>query len=343
MLEVRCSWEDDYKQVTQTIRKQLLEIAEFNEADYTTIIIPESGSLIVGSVLTSTVKDMNKVLFLTNGAYGERMVQMAKAIGLAHTVYAVEYGEHLNGEEVRNLLQNDDSITHIAMVHCETTTGILNPIAAIGQLANEWDKTFIVDAMSSFGGLPIDLEGSHIDYLISSANKCIQGVPGFGFVIAKRAIFSQCEGVARSVSLDLYDQWQVMDVDGKWRFTSPTHVVGAFYQALGELMEEGGIDKRYERYQSNNALLRKQFEALGFKAYISEEKQSPIITTFLFPNEQFSFDHFYEAIKDQGFVLYPGKLTEVDTFRVGNIGDIHEQDIETLCQIVKNYVEVLAV
>ena len=175
------------------------------------------------------------------------------------------------------------------MVHCETTTGILNPIEMISKLSKEFGKTLIIDAMSSFGGMEINVPELGIDYLISSANKCIQGVPGFGFVIARLEKLLACEGNSRSLSLDLYDQWKEMDKDGKWRFTSPTHVVAAFSKAIDELDEEGGIPARALRYQNNNQILRERLEKIGFHAYISEEKQSPIITTFLFPNEHFNF------------------------------------------------------
>ena len=343
MLADRCTWDDDYKALTQKIRAELLEIGDIDSEKYTSILMQGSGSFTVESVLTSTIRETDKVLLITNGAYGERMVSMAKALCLSHLVYAVEYDAYPELVEIERILAEDQEITHIAVVHCETTTGILNPIEEIGRLASTHGKTFIVDAMSSYGGVPIDVEGSHIDYLISSANKCIQGVPGFGFVIARKEKIMECEGVARSVSLDLYDQWKVMDVEGKWRFTSPTHVVAAFSKALDELIAEGGVAQRYTRYQRNNAILRAEMEALGFKAYISEDKQSPIITTFLFPNDGFSFEPFYEAMKAEGFVLYPGKLTEVDTFRVGNIGDVHEEDMIILGKVVKKYTERLLV
>lgn len=343
MLEDRCTWDDDYKFITQKIRQQLLDLAQLDNETYTTVLMQGSGSFTVESVLTSTVTETDKVLFITNGAYGERMVQMANVIGLRHLVYAVDYAEQPNMDKIRLYLEEDPSITHIAMVHCETTTGMLNPIEEVGQLAHQLNKVFIVDAMSSFGGMPIDIKGFQIDYLISSANKCIQGVPGFGFVIARKEALMQCAGVSRSVALDLYEQWRVMDVDGKWRFTSPTHVVAAFSQAIDELVEEGGVAARYERYNRHNLLIREAFEALGFIAYIDQSIQSPIITTYLFPNEAFEFGQFYEVMKAEEFILYPGKLTDVDTFRVGNIGDLTDEDIAKLCQAVKTYMEVVSV
>lgn len=340
MLKDRCTWDDDYKNVTQVIRKQLLKLAKVDEADYTTVLMQGSGSFVVESVLTTAIGENDKVLILTNGAYGERIVEMAKALKLQHVVYSAPYDEQPSLLEVQSFLKRDRSITHVALVHCETTTGILNPIKEIGEVVHSFNKTFIVDAMSSFGGVPMDLSSLHIDFCISSANKCIQGVPGFGFVIANTRALEKCKGQARSVALDLHSQWEVMKQDGKWRFTSPTHVVAAFAKALEELNEEGGIHARYKRYAYNNQLLRSRLSVLGFKAYISEELQSPIITTFLFPYKEFSFEDFYQEIKNAGFVIYPGKLTDVDTFRIGNIGDIHEEDILALCEIIENYMVV---
>lgn len=340
MLKDRCTWDEEYKQVTQTIRKQLVELAQVNDEEYTAVLMQGSGSFVVESVLTTAIGEHDKVLIITNGAYGERIVEMASALKLQHAVYSVSYNEQPSPIEVQAILEDDSTITHVAIVHCETTTGILNPINEIGEVVKKFGKTYIVDAMSSFGGVPMDLSKLPIDFLISSANKCIQGVPGFGFVIAKIETLERCAGNARSIALDLYKQWAVMKVDGKWRFTSPTHVVAAFAKALEELNEEGGVDARNSRYAKNNLILRTRLSSLGFKAYISEELQSPIITTFLYPYEGFSFEHFYHEMKKAGYVIYPGKLTEVDTFRIGNIGDIHNEDMNILCEIIENYMAV---
>ncbi|MBD8497887.1 2-aminoethylphosphonate--pyruvate transaminase [Paenibacillus arenosi] len=340
MLLDRCTWDDEYKSMTQQIRSQLLNLAGADPVKYTTVLMQGSGTFTVESVLTSTIRDEDKLLIVTNGAYGERIVQIAACIGLQHTEYRVNFDEQPNESDIRSILENDPSISHIAMVHCETTTGILNPLDMISKLSIAYRKTLIIDAMSSFGGIEIDVPSLGIDYLISSANKCIQGVPGFGFVIANKEKLTACEGIARSLSLDLYDQWQGMDKDGKWRFTSPTHVVAAFSKALEELVQEGGVAARFIRYRGNNALLRERLAQLGIHAYIASDKQSPIITTFLFPNESFSFPHFYAYTKARGFVIYPGKLTDVDTFRIGNIGEIDYEDIEQLCTIIEEYMGV---
>lgn len=342
MLFDRCTWDDEYKSITQKIRSQLLALAGADQERYAAVLMQGSGTFAVEAVMTSTISKDDKVLIITNGAYGERIVKMAEYIGLNYVEYRVNYDEHPSEDELRAILHKDVSITHITMVHCETTTGILNPLEMVSSLSREYGKTLIIDAMSSFGGMDIDVQGLGVDYLISSANKCIQGVPGFGFVIAKLEKLAACEGIARSLSLDLYDQWKGMDKDGKWRYTSPTHVVAAFSKALDELNEEGGVSARFSRYRNNNRLLRERLAQIGIQAYITDDKQSPIITTFLFPNEGFSFEHFYAYIKERGYVIYPGKLTDVDTFRIGNIGEIYEQDIEQLCHIIEGYMGVTA-
>lgn len=342
MLLDRCTWDDDYKSITQKIRSQLLTFAGVDPAQYTAVLMQGSGTFAVESVLTSTIADEDKLLIVSNGAYGERIVQMAGYIGLRFAEYRVSYDQQPDEAGIRSVLETDPDISHIVMVHCETTTGILNPLEMISRLAHEYDKTLIIDAMSSFGGIEMDVGGLGIDYLISSANKCIQGVPGFGFVIAKTGKLAACKGIARSLSLDLFDQWKEMDKDGKWRYTSPTHVVAAFSKAMDELVQEGGVPARSRRYRDNNAMLREKLARLGIHAYISPDKQSPIITTFLFPNERFSFQDFYAYVKARGYVIYPGKLTEVDTFRIGNIGEIHRQDIEQLCEIIEEYMGVTA-
>lgn len=179
-----------------------------------------------------------------------------------------------------------------------------------------------------------------IDFIISSANKCIQGVPGFSFVIARRDLLEASAGKARSLSLDLYDQWKTMEVDGKWRFTSPTHVVLAFAQAMKELKEEGGIEARNRRYTENNRLLIEKMGEMGIRPYIDSTHQGPIITTFFYPEKcNFTFSQMYNYIKDRGYAIYPGKVTEAETFRIGNIGEIYPEDIEKVCALMKEFLE----
>lgn len=337
MLEDRCTWDQDYKTLTQDIRSELLDIAKVSEKDYSVVLMQGSGSFGVEATLTSALKDTDKALFIVNGAYGQRMVDMANCMGLNYDVYELKYNQQPNMDVLNEMFTSET--THVVMVHCETTTGMLNPIDAVGQLCIKNKKSFILDAMSSFGGIEIDMVKNNISFLISSANKCIQGVPGFSFVIAKKKALEACKGNAKSLVLDLYDQWRVMAIDGKWRYTSPTHVVAAFSKALEELKIEGGVTKRAQRYVVNNTILRSGMASLGFEAFIKEAVQSPIITSFKYPNDAFDFQKFYDYVKDKGFILYPGKLTHEDTFRIGNIGEIYPSDMEELITIVRGYME----
>lgn len=339
MMFDRCTWDDEYKSMTQKIRKELLKLANVEEMDYTVVLMQGSGSFGVEATLNTVIGKDEKCLFVINGDYGERMLKMAEYMGMDHIVYSVPYNQIPEKKEIIKILEKDKAVTHVAMVHCETTTGILNPIEMVSEICEEYAKSFILDAMSSFGGIEIDMSSLNIDYLISSANKCIQGVPGFSFVLAKKDKLMECEGKATSLVLDLFDQWKGMDKDGKWRYTSPTHVVAAFSKAIDELVEEGGIKARQTRYEENNKILIENMKKMGLNAYICEEHQSPIITTFLFPTPDFDFDEFYTYVKERGFVLYPGKLTNEKTFRVGNIGEIYAEDIRKISEIIRMYME----
>lgn len=340
MLTDHCTWDDDYKQITQSIRKTLLTLAHVSPEEYTAVLMQGSGTFGVESVLSSVIGARDKLLIIANGAYGQRMAEIARCGGLAHRVYACSCDEVPDDNAVAEILTGDPSITHVSMVHCETTSGILNDIAAVAKVVKAAGRTYIVDAMSSFGGIDIPVADLGIDFLISSANKCIQGVPGFSFIIAKKDSLKSCEGKSKSLSLDLYAQWKSMEKDGKWRFTSPTHVVLAFAKALKELEAEGGIRAREGRYRSNNRLLIEKMGELGFRTYIGDRYQSPIITSFYFPEHHgFSFEEMYTFIKERGYAIYPGKVTDADTFRIGNIGEIYREDIETLCKIFADYME----
>lgn len=338
MLADHCTWDDDYKQITQKIRRELLELAHVSEKDYTVVLMQGSGSFGVESVITSVVGDDEKLLIVANGAYGERMVDIAEHARISYALYEEEYDKIPSAERVEKLLEEDPAITHVAMVHSETTSGILNDIASVAEVVKAAGKTMIVDAMSSFGGVDIEVGKLGIDFIISSANKCIQGVPGFSFIICNRQKLMESAGKARSLSLDLYDQWKTMEKDGKWRFTSPTHTVLAFAKAMEELKEEGGIPARSKRYYDNNRLLIRKMKEMGIQAYIGEENQGPIITTFFYPeHHNFSFQEMYEFIKERGYAIYPGKVTDADTFRIGNIGEIYEEDILRLCDIFEEF------
>lgn len=342
MLFDHCTWDDDYKQITQKIRRNLLKLAKASEDEYTVVLMQGSGTFGVESVLSSVIGDEEKLLIAANGAYGERMEDIAKHSRIDYTIYNEHYNKVPDAKKIGDILDKDPKITHVSMVHSETTSGILNDIESVARVVKERGKVFIVDAMSSFGGMDIPVESMGIDFLISSANKCIQGVPGFSFIIARRSLLLESRGKARSLSLDLYDQWETMEKDGKWRFTSPTHVVLAFAKAMEELEAEGGISARSARYTDNNRRLIAKMKDLGFKTYIDETHQSPIITTFLFPeNVLYSFSDMYTYIKNRGYAIYPGKVTEASTFRIGDIGEIYSEDIDKLIEIIKDFFETI--
>jgi 2-aminoethylphosphonate-pyruvate transaminase len=232
---------------------------------------------------------------------------------------------------IEAVLKGDLLVTHVVAVHCETTTGILNPIEAIGKIVKRHHREFIVDAMSSFGAIPLNLAEAGVDYLISSANKCIEGVPGFAFVLARREALLAAEGRARTLSLDLLAQWQGLEMNGQFRFTPPTHALLAFAQALKELAAEGGVAGRGARYRANHIALLKGMGALGFRPCLPSDVQSFIITTFHYPADpEFVFEQFYQRLFEKGFVIYPGKLTRLDCFRIGNIGRLYPGDIQLL-------------
>lgn len=335
MLQDSCTWDADYNQgVVEPIRRELVRLAtgpEF-ESDYSAVLLQGSGSYVVESVLGSAIGVDECLLIINNGAYGARMGEMARCLGLRH--HELDCGETNRPEPaaIEAMLARHPEITHLAMVHCETTTGMLNPLEEVAALCQRCGIRLIVDAMSSFGGIPIDMGRLGIEFLISSANKCIQGVPGFGFVIARRAALAACAGRARSVSLDLHAQWQTMEQQGgKWRFTSPTHTVLAFAQALRELDEEGGIAARYQRYSENQRTLVDGMAALGFVPLLQAKWQSPIITAFYSPaHPDYRFADFYQRLKAQGFVIYPGKVSQADCFRIGNIGDVTPERVRDL-------------
>lgn len=331
-----CTWDADYNEgIVQVIRHRLVALATDTPQEYTAILMQGSGSFSVEATLGSVVPEDGKILIVSNGAYGKRMVQIAEVLGLRYFEYALPETEVPDHNVVATLLEENPDLTHFAMVHCETTTGMLNPLEEIAPIVKNRGLVFIVDAMSSFGGIPLDVDKLGIDFLISSANKCIQGVPGFAFIIARREELQKSEGNARSLCLDLFDQWKTMDRSGKWRYTSPTHTVRAFYRALEELEEEGGIPARFARYSKNQQLLVGGMATLGYEALLPRELQSPIITSFLYPDPEFDFFAFYQAVKKQGFVLYPGKITQAASFRIGNIGEVYPEDIKRLLSVIQ--------
>jgi 2-aminoethylphosphonate--pyruvate transaminase/phosphonoacetaldehyde hydrolase len=333
MLRDWCTWDRDYNDMVQALRSKLLAIlGPAASSAYSAVPMQGSGSFSVEAALTSFVPRKGKLLVLANGAYGLRMAESARRCGIATELK--DFGELAapDPEELDSILRSDPEITHVGAVHVETTTGMQNPAAALARTAKARGRVFILDAMSSFGGIPMDVESVPADVFVSSANKCLQGVPGFGFVIARKELLAASEGRAGSLSLDLFDQWRSFeDGGGKWRFTSPTHVVRALAKALEELDEEGGVEARNARFRENRDVMLEELGASGFRPLLPEELRSPIITSILYPEDpEWSFEGFYAALKARGFVLYPGKVSRARTFRVGTIGHVFPADFRAL-------------
>ena len=319
------------------IRDELLQLAHVSKADgYECVIMQGSGTFAIESVISSAVGKDDMLLVLANGAYGERIAKMAMIHGLNHHVIRFPEDEIVRPEVTEEFLVTHPEITHVACIHSETTTGLFNPATEIGEVCKKHHKVFIVDAMSSFGGVEMDMKSMQIDFLISSSNKCIEGVPGFAFSLCTKTELEKAKGRARTLSLDLYEQWAGLEATGQFRFTPPTLSIMAFRQALRELDKEGGIKAREERYRTNKQILDAGMAGLGFKQYLREEIQGHIITSFLYPDDpNFNFEQFYKRLNERGFVIYPGKLGKTDAFRIGNIGQIFPQDIKALIVAVK--------
>ena len=313
------------------IRHQLLDIGEVAERGYETVIMQGSGTFGIEAVISSVTPPSGSWLMVINGAYGRHLQHIANVLKI--DTVALKYDEDCkpNPKDIEAALAANDAITDVAVVHCETTTGIINPVEEIGPIVNSFGKRYFVDAMSSFGAVPLNLADAHIDYLVSSANKCIEGVPGFSFVIARREALLETEGYARSVSLDLLAQLKGLEANGQFRFTPPTHVLLAFAQALDELQAEGGVAGRGARYHHNYKTLITGMREMGFTEYLRPEDQGYIITSFRYPDHpNFDFDPFYQRLNDKGFVIYPGKVSNADCFRISNIGQIFEADVRAL-------------
>lgn len=337
MLRDLGSRDEEFVGCVKGIRQRLLTLAGVSQAvGFEAVLIQGSGTFAIESVVSSVIPLNGKLLVVVNGAYGQRIVQMAERHRIPTVVVRCSEDQHPSLSAIEAALRGDPGLSHVAVVHSETTSGIINPIDAIGRLVRSLGRLLIVDAMSSFGAVPIAMSEWGVDYLVSSANKCVEGVPGFGLVIARREPMLASEGSARTLSLDLQAQWRGLEGNGQFRFTPPTHSLLAFSTALDELNAEGGIEGRSQRYRKNHETLVAGMRALGFEPYVPEAYQGYIITTFPFPKDsRFSLEDFYQGLSRRGFVIYPGKLTQVDCFRMGNIGRLYPKDMEALVAAVR--------
>lgn len=316
------SWDERFNQLTASVCSQLLAILN-GAATHHCVPLQGSGTFAVEAAIGTLVPRNGKVLVLINGAYGKRLAKICEVLGRDFSTFETAEDEPCSAADVDRLLHADPAITHVALIHCETSTGLLNPLPQIAQAVKEHGKRLIVDAMSSFGALPIDAREVPFDALIAASGKCLEGVPGMGFVFAEKHALGAAQGNCHSLALDLFEQHEYMTRTGQWRFTPPTHVVAALHEALLQYHEDGGLPARQRRYANNCQVLLDGMAELGLRSFLPAAIQAPIIVTFHAPTDpRYQFKAFYERVKAKGFILYPGKLTEVDTFRVGCIGHV---------------------
>lgn len=331
----------EYQNMVEGLRKKLLQLAHVDGETHSVVFLQGSGTYGVESVLDSAVGKIGKVLILSNGAYGERMEQICKAHGIAYQIQAFSKLEALPVEQLEPYME-DETITHVAFVHCETTAGVLNDVEAILKQIHKHKKGSIVDAMSSFGSMDLDLGKLNMDFLITSSNKCLHGVPGVAVIYGKKTAFEACKGNADNLTLDLYQQWEEMETKGgSFRFTSPTHVLLALNEAVKELEMSGGICARHEHYTFLQRKIQDAMEELGFQAPVARKFQAPVITTYFIP-QWMDFAHFYDWMKERDILLYSGKLPGYDAFRIGNIGELTVSDIERVLDEIRIYVHTYA-
>jgi 2-aminoethylphosphonate-pyruvate transaminase len=322
MLKDWGSWDGAFNALTKSVCADLVKLVNAEE-EHVCVPLQGSGTFAVEAALGTLVPRSAKVLVPDNGSYCKRIVRILGYLGRGAVV--LEHGEQEPADPVRisAALAADPAITHVAQVHCETGTGILNPLAEIATTVARHGRALIVDAMSSYGAIPIDARKIRFDALIAASGKCLEGVPGAGFIIARRASLERSAGNSASLAMDLLDQWQYMQKTGQWRFTPPTHVIAALRAAIDQYQAQGGQPARLTRYAENCDALVSGMRALGFKTFLPDALQAPIIVTFHAPPDAaYDFGEFYRRVRERGFILYPGKLTAVDTFRVGCIGAI---------------------
>lgn len=337
------SWDGSFNALTASVCARLVAIAN-GTGSHVCVPLQGSGTFAVEAAIGTFVPRAGKVLVLVNGAYGRRLAKICEALGRHHSVYETADDVPTTPEAVDGLLAADPAITHVGLIHCETSTGILNPLPDIAAVVAAHGRRLIVDAMSSFGALPIDAKAVPFEALVAASGKCLEGVPGMGFVIARADALERAEGNSPSLALNLHDQYQYMQRTGQWRFTPPTHVVAALHEALLQYDEAGGLPARHAKYARNCDVLIRGMERLGLKSFLAPGIQAPIIVTFHAPRDSnYRFAEFYAAVRERGFILYPGKLTQVETFRVGCIGHVESADMERAVEAVADALRELAI
>ncbi len=317
----------EFIRINARVRERLLDLAG-GKGTHVCVPLQGSGTFIVEAMIGTLVPPAGKLLVLVNGAYGKRMVRMCEYYGRACAALEVPEDRAVDPAALDAALARDAAITHVAVVHCETTSGVLNPVEEIAAVTARRGRRLLIDAMSAFGAIPLDVSRVPCDAVAASANKCLEGVPGIGFALVRRAALEAAKGNAPSLSLDLHDQWTAMERTGQWRFTPPIHVIAALDQALSEHAAEGGVAGRGARYARNCRVLIEGLRAMGFETLLPDALQAPIIVTVHVPADpRFRFETFYERLGQRGFVIYPGKLTVADSFRIGCIGRLGEPEM----------------
>ncbi|GAB1607486.1 uncharacterized protein LOC115217501 [Argonauta hians] len=340
MLKDLGSRDIQFIQCVSNIRQKILDIAQVSNLEYTAIPVQGSGTYAVEAVFQSTVPQTDgKVLILENGAYGKRIAKICDIAGIANHVLSFPEDSAINVSVVEDILKTDSMFTHVAIVHCETSSGVFNPVIEVGQIIKKYldNCIYFVDAMSSFGAVPLDFAAGNIDFMVSSANKCLQGVPGFSYVVARTKKILECRGYSRCLTLDLCDQYENLEKTGQFRFTPPTHTMLAFQQAIEEFEQEGGLKGRSARYMENRSILKEGMKSLGFKELLRDLGQGNyIITSYFFPEDpNFDFKTFYNKLNDLDCVIYPGKVLEANCFRIGTIGEVYPADVKKLLEAIK--------
>lgn len=337
------SWDERFNQMTASVCEQLLGIVDGADSHHC-IPLQGSGTFAVEAAIGTLVPRDGKVLVLINGAYGQRLAKICAVLGRDFSTFETAEDQPTTAADVERLLLADPTISHVALIHCETSTGILNPLPEIATTVARHGKRLLIDAMSSFGALAIDARHIPFDALIAASGKCLEGVPGMGFVLAAKQSLASAAGNAHSLALDLHDQHTYMASTGQWRFTPPTHVVAALHEALQQYHEEGGQPARYRRYQDNCQVLLREMADLGLRSFLPAAIQAPIIVTFHAPQHpNYQFKAFYERVKAKGFILYPGKLTQVETFRVGCIGHVGPDQMQAAVNAIAQVLRDMAV
>jgi len=329
--------------VNRRVRERLVELAGGGDT-YISVPVQGSGTFAVEAMIGTLLPRAGKLLILINGAYGKRAAKICDYMGRAHVDLEWAEDQAVDPKRVDAALKSDPAITHVFVVHCETTSGVLNPIADVAKVVAAAGRRLLIDSMSAFGALPLDAREIAFDAVAASSNKCIEGVPGVGFVIVRRAALEAAKGNAHSLSLDLHDQWTAMEKTAQWRFTPPIQVIVAFEQALREHAEEGGVGGRGARYRNNCRILVEGMRALGFETLLPDQLQAPIIVTFRMPADaRFRFESFYDRLREKGYVIYPGKLTVADSFRIGCIGRLGEPEMKGALAAIKATMQEMGV